>query len=704
MKAKVISSLILAALSFNVCAESNFFIFPVDEIEGLKIVDSASVRPLINKEVAVYLNGEKNASNTPHSLLSQYFRSQVTDAYPTSVVHPRQVGEVLKGPVKYQEGNCGDVSTVPFQSTFAAVLGVSRASMYKVEKGQVVELLIPVTLNLQIVKPDKEKIVYALSNTRYAMFNFAKNEVGTEAYKQKIQEGVTKEIKVQIDDLVRSAKENFNPKVATVKVIGKDGNYLVVDKGFEIGFESGDEPEVKDASGKDAFFKVISADDGYAVLQSLQGDVKVGQEFNFLFAKKADDSSKPRIMPITTEDPSKVERNGIIDVMSKSIGFKAPFQLAAVDVNFEHTMSSISSSLVCGQIQDKLKHFTKLRKDAPPYILTVDFGETDHFNQSGAGGVLTSETFSTVVQGKISDHSGTVIASAVGTDKYQLKKTSGIGLSSQNAREISLQNSTKSMVEDLLKVANFQPKEFKIKSADPAKHVLVIENFPAQNQLELSGSVVRKLSVKVGKGEAFVRYPMRGNVTQKNKDIELNWVDEDGKDYFKPKAGDSFIVYSLPKGGARNVELCDSVYVGKNNTVQSSFATPLVSNVVFNSPKLQVKEINSELVGSVNNLLEHGFFSDRIKLQEKSSSCLQPGYLIREEKVDCKDKSCTASVANAVVVKELENGVSKKDYMSSRVSQLSGFDESQKIGIYSTNGFDEFLKMIPDLSKQLNSK
>ena len=698
---KILPSLFLATFSISAAAESNFYIFPIIDIEGLETANSNTARPLINKEVVDFLNGEKNA-NSPHAQLGQYFKDQVITAYPASVVHPKQVCEVLKGPVKYDE--TGEGSVVPVQSSFAAVLGLSRASMYKVEKGQVVELLVPVTLNLQIVKPDKDKIVFAISNTRYAVFNFAKSEIGTEAYKKKIQDGMAKEIKVQIDDLVRSAKENFNPKVTLVKVIGKDGNYLVVDKGFEVGFESGDEPEVKDTSGKDVAFKVVSADDGYAVIQSLQGDVKVGQEFNFLFAKKADDSNKPRVMPVTTEDPAKVDKNGIIDVMTKSIGFKAPFQLAAVDVNFKQTMASISTALVCGKVQENLKHFTKLRQDVPPYLLTVDYGETDHFIQSGSGGVLTNETFSTVVQAKITDLNGLVVSSAVGTDKYQLKKTAGIGLTSQNAREVSFQNSTKSMTDELLKSANFQPKEFKVKSVDPNKHTLIIENLPAEDQVELGGSVYRKLSVRVGKNDAYVKYPVHGIVRKKDKDIELSWADEDGKDYFKPKSGDTFVIYSLPKGGAKNIDLCDSIFVGRNNTVLSNFAAPLVSNVIFNSPKFQVRDLNGELVANVNYLLTEGFFDGKIhQPSNKSSSCLQPGYLIREEKSECKDKTCSATVADAIVVKELDNGTSKKEYVSSRVSQLTGFDESQKSGNYSTNAFDEFIKMIPDLSKKINS-
>ena len=83
-------------------------------------------------------------------------------AYAGSIVHVKQVRDSFKGPVVFDDNdnlNCGDSSTVPLEQTYAAVIGISRASFYKVERGLNTEILIPITLNLQIIKVDKAKIL-----------------------------------------------------------------------------------------------------------------------------------------------------------------------------------------------------------------------------------------------------------------------------------------------------------------------------------------------------------------------------------------------------------------------------------------------------------------------------------------------------------------------------------------------------------------
>jgi len=712
IKSLIRGSLILICFNNQViAAESQFYVFPIKDIEGLGVSNSLAVRPLVDKRVVEILTPNNSSKNAAYEL-GAYFNTQIINAYPTSVVNAKQVIDVVKGPYKLIDDDgqqCGDGSLVPLKSSYAAILGVSRISLYKVDKGAVVELLIPVTLNLQIVKPDRAKIIYATSNTMYSRFEFSKSEIDTPKYNSIVSAEIVKNIKTQIDELVSASKVGFVPKSTPVKIIGKDGNFVVAGKGFEVGFKDGDEPEAVDSNGNSVIFKVISADEGYSILElASKGDVRVGQDYSFVFETQADDSRKPRVMPVTTLNPEKAIRNGVIDVLTKSLGSKAPFQISAVDVNFSQTMQSIRSRANCAKWEESATQVKDSKLDPPPYILTIETGETKHFVQSGKGAVMTKETFSTIVQAKVSDLNGVVYGSAIGTDKYVLEKTSGIGLSVDNAREVSYQNATKSMADDLLKVIKFQPKEFKVKSVNSSNQTMVIESLPVEDGFQVLGSVVRKLSVKIANKDALVRLPLTTNGSAKRigKDVEISYqLNYLGKDYYSPKSGDSLIVHSLPKGDARNIDICDSVYIGKNNSVASNFSKPITTNVLFNSPKFQMREMNKELVSEVNQLLDDGYFQRRIKLPEANTSCLQPGYLIREEKKECKAEGCNATVAMALVVKIIESDVSKKDYVSSRLSQLKGFDESSSSEFYSLNAFDEFNTSITsDLSKQINGK
>lgn len=713
-KQLTMASICFQLFSTQVVADSQFYIFPIKEIEGLKTLENKNLRPLVDPKAVAFISGQQ--ADAQKELLF-YFNEQLIKAYGQSVIHVKQVRDNFKGPIKLVDDdnlNCDSVPTVSLQQAYGAVLGISRASFYQVDKGGFNELLIPVTLNLQVIKPDKAKIVFSTSNTTYTPFRFAESEMGSEQYKSTVRKAMVDSMKSQIDELIKTVQLSFNPKATPVKIVGKDGPFFIADKGYEVGFKDGDEPSAFDKDGKEVLFQVVNANDGYAVLKGLGGSIQVGSEYQFTFETKTDDSRKPRLMPITTEDPKRAIVNGVIDVFSKNIGFKAPFQLSAVDVNFTQTMNVIRERAQCVP-WDKYPNSTTVkdsRVDVPKFIFTVDTGETATFKQSGKNDTHTKETFATVVQGKVSDMNGVVYGSAIGVDKYVLEKTAGIGLSSENAKEVSLQNATKAMASEFLKNIQFEPKMFiikNVKSQNDGKGSLIVDNLPVDSGFEVAGAISRKLSTKVAGKETFVRLPITTEGQVMKKGIEINvpyQITDIGQEFYKPKTGDSLVVYALPKANAKVVDMCESEYIGKNNTVTSSFAKPLASNIVLNSPKYQVKEMSQAMVHDVNNLLDAGNFKESFKLTmpQASTSCVQTGYLIREEANECNGSVCKASTTNALVIKEVEAGVSKKDSVLARKSQLEGFDASQKDSYYSVNAFDEYMRIIPDLTKQLNGK
>lgn len=695
--------------------ENQFFVFPVQAIEGLGATNGEIFRPLVDERAVAFIK-EKNADAQKE--IRSHFTAQLGQAYAGSMIHAKQVKEALKGPVSYIDADnisCGDTaSTVTLDQTYAAVIGISRASFYEVVRGANTEILIPITLNLQIIKVDKSKILFSSSNTVYSQFMVNSVEIGTPEYNNLIRSTITKNIKEQVSSLVQEAKANFSPKITPVKLVGKDGNLYVADKGFEVGFSEGDFPGATDTNGKNFMFKVLTAADGYSVLQA-QGpqaaDVKVGQQYNFMFEVTADDSNKPRVMPVTSDKKEKAITNGVIDIFSKSIGYKAPFQVATVDVNFQQTIGSIKREAICvpwekypsaSQSQDS-------RTDYPQFILTIDTGETASFVAKGDGGVKTKETFATIVQAKVSDFNGVVYGSAVGIDKYVLDKTADIGLSSSNARQVSYQNSTKSMVSEFLKNVNFDPKVFKVKSVNSGS--LTVENLPVESGYKIDATVVRKLSVKVGKKDVFVKLPIsvKSEVNKKGSDAEMSFNLINVEDTsFNPKAGDSLVVYALPKGNAKTIGICDGEVASKSNAVSSTFAKPLISNLIYSLPKYQVISANKDLASDVNRLLKTGNFilSDDKKMKEdhQLTSCFQPGYLIKEEQASCDGNNCKAAVLNALLIRLVESGQTKKDYVSARKSQLEGFDPSQKENFYSLSSHEQFIAGMPELSKKVNEK
>lgn len=718
MKSHILKIAIFCLLGFSaanlMAAENQFFIFPVKEIEGLGEKNLAEVRPLVDEQAVSFIKGNQRDVQTE---VLNHFTSELNKAYVGSVVHGRQVRSYFKGPVAFidnEQLKCDSESAVPIENSYAAVIGISRASFSKVHRGLATEVIIPITLNLQIIKVDKAKILFSSSNTSITPFKFADNELDTAEYVKTIKEELAKNLKDQVTALVMEAKLNFSPKITPVKIIGKEGDFYIADKGFEVGFVERDQPIAKDVNGKDVWFKVITAADGYSVLEVQQGgEAKVGQSYQFMFEAKADDSSKPRVMPVVSYTSKNKEmasiKNGVIDLFSKSIGYKAPFQIAPVDVNFEQTIENIKVTAGCFLDWSKypLTNPSKnSRDDHPQFILNVDAGESAVFTAKAEGGIKEKSTFATVVQASISDMNGLVYGSALGTYKYDLNKQAGMGFGIEDARKVAYKNATDVMAADLLKNINLDPKVFKVKAV--SANSLTVENFPVENGYPVKASVIRKLSMKVNKKDVIVKLPLvvEGNVNKKGADAEVPFEMKDFGKNAMPKVGDSLVVYALPKGNALTVAQCEGEFLGKNNAITTSIARPILKNLIFNLPKYQVNIKNAELVSDVNFLLDAGHFKTKgqMELNTDPPVCLQTGYLIREDKTNCAADGCNATASTALLVRLVESGQSKKDYIVARKTDLKNFVATEKENLYSVNAYDQFLSLVPELSKKLNEK
>ena len=112
--------------------------------------------------------------------------------------------------------------------------------MYKVERGEVLEILVPVTLSLQLVKPEKAKVVYSVSDTLYTNFKFSKEEYVQPETQALIRKKVLEGIDNQLVELVGQLKKGFQPQSAIANVIGTSGKFAVIDAGYEKGLVVGD--------------------------------------------------------------------------------------------------------------------------------------------------------------------------------------------------------------------------------------------------------------------------------------------------------------------------------------------------------------------------------------------------------------------------------------------------------------------------------
>lgn len=689
-------------------ASTDFYVTVVRSIEGLDTKVQQLSRPLVDDEAVKYVPPELHAALVEHLVgkTSQLFGSQV--------IHPGQVGDVLKGTPKFVDcgkESCEQAGQAPVAQTYFVVLGVSRASKYKVPRDGRVELLLPFTLNLQVIRPDRGRIVYSSSRTVYTPFLFSEREADSTEATKKISELVGVSLKETIDALVVELAGNFKPISTKVQIVARDGDLLVANKGFEVGFA---EPRpgaleiALDSAGKEVAFQVVSVDEGYSVLRSLGGVIKEGEEFQFLFDSKSDDSRKPRLMAVSSLAPARAEINGVMENFTKNIGFKAPFQIVAVDPNYARNMLRIQEQArnVNWSNFPAAKQEKDSRTDWPQFFLAASLGETSVSKQASQRDIKSRETFGTVVGMYIFDASGNVIGSAIGSDTYLLEKTGGQGLALQNAREISFRNAVKAATADFLANVKLDIRRFPVKGVE--KGLIITEGMSVGDGAVIEGVLYRSLKPKISGREVVVKLPARvkGSVARSGESQAIPFETGDILEKsLAPKTGDFLVVYSLPKANAVPVKICAEEYIGKGNSVKSRFSKPFAAHALLSAPNLQVKFMPLEVREDIDELLDAAYFKKIAwaESRESSDKCMQLGYLIREEKRDCSGGACKAEVSTALAIRSIEGDSSKKDFIAARKLQLSGFGESDTEGSYSLTAFQQHEAMMKDLLKQLSS-
>jgi len=629
------------------------------------------------------------------------FSQAIAAAYPASVVHAKQVRDALKGSHQFQDSdnqNCGDGFTVPVRHAYAAVLGITRASWYRVERdGGRVELLVPVTLNLQLVKPDSAKVVYAVSETLYSPFSFTKEEMGTEKMQAAVADVLARGLQQQVAALVAGLKTGFQPKEAPVRIVGRSQRVLVADQGFEIGFKAGDEPlAVNRKTGKEALFKVLSVDSGYAVLRTIDGEAAPGDEFSFVFESPADDSRKPRPLPLASTAPERQWTGPVAELFAKDIGFKARFQVAPVDPNFQNTMATIAAQANCvpWDKYPSAKPVFDSRTDAPDYFVRFEMSRSPVALQSGLGAVKTVESFATAVTAQLVDAGGNVLFSELGHDVYRLEKTDGQGLSLPSAYEVSMKNATSRLAAQFAQRVQFEPGEFKISSAD-AMRFTVAGLALREGQTAPAYEVLRPLDVQVNGKPTFWRLDLGAGreppaTSGSGTSFSYSKLDE------APQPGDIVRVRDMPRNGQTRIAECRDPFRGTGSLAADELL-PLVRHAAYRSTRYQISLASDGFTSDANRLLEAGFFKLRVPPVLATEPCIKAGYAVRPEAGKCDAGLCSAQILAAATLILDKAGERLANTVQAEKVSFDGFAEAQRDSFIGFKAHESVLKSLPRL-------
>jgi len=678
---------------------SDFYVFPIKELEGARERDR-TLRPLIDPKALGYITKESQQEILAH------FVSELAKTYPKSIVGPGQVRDVLRG--KYQFINddsiaCGSGFVAPLRRSYAVVMGITRASFYEVQReGGRVEVLVPVTMNIQLVKPDSAKVVASASDTLYTRFPLSQEELKSDQTKRIITQAVTTGMKRQVTDLILEISRNFNPQETVVKLLDKAGDVFVVDKGYEVGFKPGELGAIRKGDGKEVIFSVINADSGFSVLRPMEGDPRVGEEYLFIFEGAADDSRKPRILPVTSSRAGREWTAAVADVLLKDIGFKAPFQITPVDVNFKDTMESISRQANCVP-WDKFpaaKTVFDSREDAPQFLMKFDFSRSSVTEQRGTGGVKSTESFISGVTANITDLEGRVIFSEIGVDRYRIERTAGQGIPLLNAFEISMKNATVDLSKKLLSSVKLEPTEFKISKIEGNRFFVDGLILP-EGSKKIAYEVVRPLSTKVGGKDVFMRLQLgEGQEPPIHADGGTSFsysklIDE-------PKRGDLVRVPNMPRKGQESILECREPYKAPGS-LDAEFKLPFVRHAAYKSPNHRVQVSDTMFYEDANALLYAGFFKKRVAAALPSDICLRSGYLLRIESSDCPSDSCKAQILSAITLIKEKAGSRLTNSVQAEKIQMEGFSRDQLNNFVASKAFESSLQGSRSLTEKFST-
>ena len=671
-------------------AQSQFYLFPVGVLEG---ISDGTINPVLRKGIVAAL---KDEATRPDVAIIRRFEAAVRRTFPQSTVHASQIGATASGssPQYIADGpRCNSAFMAPVASSYAMVLSVTRASEYRNERAGQVDIQIPITLTLQIIKPDRGRVAYTLSDTLYSPFILSKQEADQPATTALIRRKVIENLMGQVDYLVAEAGKAFNPKSSVVKVIGKSGKYLVLDGGYEIGFNKGDEPTATrpDKPGSEIPFKVIAANSGHSIVRIQQGEVDVGTGLNFVFESTADDSAKPGLLPVTrfgeygeTSD----QEAAVAQQFVKNLGFSSRFNIVPVNTNFKTTMDLVQRQANCVD-WSKFPASTPTkdsRTDLPRFFAHFDIEASEIYRNDGprnAQGVSTEseEEFAIATAVRLIDSKMRVHYSEAVVEPYKIRRVNGRGLDTQSGKDVAIKNSVLKLATSFAKNARLEVRELSVSKVEgnrmwvsaPGLNPADVAAFTVFRELDVSfkGQKVA-LPLELGEGAEPKIELDRGELV-----LSFSRVTDETP---LPRKGDRVRFEGLAKPGAMNVQRCPLPdYLSDRSAYQPKFTRLFVEAGINSAPRLQLIEPSDTFFTEAAKMLEVGNFKSGSLIKPGAAAlCYQAGAAVRPDALSCEAGRCKATVVNGLIVRFGNTGTTPaQQVQAAQRTEVSNVLESQ---------------------------
>lgn len=714
----VLMGLALLAWSTHVFSQSQFYLFPVGVLDG---ISGNSKNPTLNKGIVEALTDNVTQ---PDAQIIKHFQAAVLKAFPQSTVSPTQIAETATGgSYEYIDAvgsQCDKKFKVPITASYAVVLSVTRASEYRNERAGQIDIQIPITLTLQIIKPDRGRVAYTLTDTQYSPFIFTKEEVNLPATKDIIRKRVIANMFSQVDYLVSEAKKVFNPKSNEVKIIGKSGKYFVLNGGYEIGFNIKN-PEIEafntEKPNEQYLVKVISAKSGHTIVREMQGKLEEGMSLSFIFESNADDSSKPGLMPITNFD-QQGQKSDLQTAMAqqfiKNLGFSSRFNIVPVNTSYKSIMDTIQSQVFCDVDWGKYPASNPIkgsRTDLPQFYAKFDVESSKIYRNDGAKnaqGISTEseEDFAIATSVSLIDSKMRVHYSEAVVEPYKIRRVNGSGLSIQSAQDVAVQNAVLKLANNFSKNAKLEVRDLNINKIEGNKLWVSAKGLGALDITTFT--VYRELGVEFKGQKVLLPLELGEGVeplSQQGDELVISFSTVTTETPL-PRKGDKIRLEGLAKPGAVNVQRCALPDFSIERSVyQPKYTRLFVEAGINNSTKLQLIETSEEVHSSIIKMLDVGNFkSDSITKANPSNLCFQVGSALRPDVQNCESGRCKATVVNGLIVRFGSTGTTpSQQVQAAQKTEITNIQENQLNEFYGYSSMMWFDSLQGELKNRLQN-
>jgi hypothetical protein len=735
-------SIAIALMAFSVeifAAKFQYFVFPLTDIVGLeqKPQDQTAENkkpnygPLISTEALdlVMPLAVSSQRRQGQDELIAHFIGQVRKTYPEAAVHPKQISTSIQGTHAYVDmQDCSAAGfRAPIKDAYAVSLGLTRLNVFAARSDRYVQIFIPVTLNIQFVRPNGLQSVFTKSHTEY----FGRELTLAEAYgpdrnfntatTKMLRDGAMAAAKRAVDALLLSAKTGFQPKQSEVEVLDWSGKYVVLNRGSEVGFVSG---QPYDVEGGDYFFKILRTQRGWSVGEfsgpspKLQKGLRLSFEIPSPIGK---DDDKPDLMPVVYGNKTGFNtigtadvRTSIADYFSYDVGFDAKFNVVSLNSTLDEIGTGIKSDANCGGMNKQyetmpgLGNVSSAKRATPHYFVVFDTHSSMPLRTSFTGtvGEVTRDTYRVVATARIFDRNSTVFQAAIADKSVENEVAFGKGISPEQVKNSALKDVAFKLTQSLVGSLKFTPRDYTITSVEPGR--IKLSNAARANVR--NGNVLRPLNIKVAGSTVMIPFDPSdvGVDAEPQVQIEGNdlWVKvNDPKRTLR--SGDVFRTTDLVENRELIRSCNKAVFEIPNNAIKiksSNLAALTVANSIVNSSKYNLIEPDAVSIELTNQQLQQGLFTDTIQLRNDATQCFVPAIWVREESSQCEKTgkcSSTGSIGAGIIV-ERDGQMLKRDMVNLRIT-VQELEASKKIEFYDIKAFEALRATTGDLSKKISS-